>query len=102
MTYETRLTVAAEHPSLPGHFPGAPIVPAVVILDEVAAALGHWRSDVQITGIPIVKFVAALKPDQSFSIVLSTRQVENEVDFSCRVETRTVVQGRLQIRARSS
>ncbi len=32
---ERVVTIPADHPSLPGHFPGRPIVPAVVILDEV-------------------------------------------------------------------
>ncbi len=34
-----RFTVPADHPSLPGHFPGRPIVPGVVLLDEALACL---------------------------------------------------------------
>ena len=33
------LCVAPTHPSLPGHFPGQPVVPGVVILDAVQAAI---------------------------------------------------------------
>ena len=29
----------ADHPRLPGHFPGQPIVPGVVVLDHVLAAI---------------------------------------------------------------
>jgi 3-hydroxyacyl-[acyl-carrier-protein] dehydratase len=32
------LTIEAEHPALPGHFPGAPIVPGVLLLDEMVRA----------------------------------------------------------------
>ena len=32
-------TIGADHPSLPGHFPGRPVVPGVVLLDEVLACL---------------------------------------------------------------
>ena len=35
--------ISADHPSLPGHFPGHPIVPGVVLLDRVLEAIetGH-------------------------------------------------------------
>ena len=41
MTFEVRRMIGADHPSLPGHFPGAAIVPGVVILDEIVAALAR-------------------------------------------------------------
>ena len=31
--------VAADHPALPGHFPGRPIVPGVLLLDAVLQAM---------------------------------------------------------------
>jgi len=39
MIFEVCRVIRADHPSLPGHFPGAPLVPGVVILDEVLEAL---------------------------------------------------------------
>ena len=45
MTFEAIRLIRANHPSLPGHFPGAPLVPGVVILDEVIAALAEWRAE---------------------------------------------------------
>lgn len=105
MRYETSRTIAADHPSLPGHFPDAPIVPAVVILDEVAAALAEWRRDVQIVGISTVKFLVALKPEEPFRIVLSLDgdgRDSGELDFSCLVDGRTAVRGRLLIRSQST
>jgi len=99
MNFEVRRTIAADHPSLPGHFPGGPVVPGVVILDEILAALSKWREDSQLTVIRAVKFLVPLKPGQPFMICLSARKnVEGEVDFCCRVEDRLILEGRLEVR----
>jgi 3-hydroxyacyl-[acyl-carrier-protein] dehydratase len=55
--------IAATHPALPGHFPGNPIVPGVVLLDRVAAAIERARG-ARIARIASVKFLAPLKPDE--------------------------------------
>jgi len=99
MSFEISRAIRADHPSLAGHFPGAPIVPGVVILDEVAAALAKWRKDCQLTGIRAVKFVLPLKPEQPFTICLTAAKgAKTEVDFCCRIDGRMVVEGRLKIR----
>lgn len=98
MNFETCRTIPADHPSLDGHFPGAPIVPGVVILDEVAAALAEWQKDCQLVGIRAVKFVQPLKPERPFTICLAAVPgSKNEIDFSCRVDDQVVVEGRLEI-----
>lgn len=98
MTFEVRRTIAADHPSLPGHFPDAPIVPGVVILDEILSALTQWRKDSQLSAIRAVKFLVPLKPEQPFTICLSAEEdTEDEVNFYCRVGDRIIVEGRLQI-----
>ena len=97
MTFETSRIIPADHPSLAGHFPDAPIVPGVVVLDEVAAALAEWRKDCRLIGIPFVKFLAPIKPGQSFTIAFFAAPESNEIDFCCRVDGRVVVEGRLEI-----
>ena len=98
MSFEICRAIRADHPSLAGHFPGSPIVPGVVILDEVAAALAKWREDCQLTGIRVVKFVLPLKPEQPFTICLTAAKgAKTDVDFCCRVDNRMVVEGRLEI-----
>src|SRR5437763_1253278 len=82
MTFETRRIIPADHPSLAGHFPGNPIVPGVVVLEEVAAVLGEWRHGSQVIGIPSVKFIAPIKPGQSFVVGLNpTNGAENQIDL---------------------
>ena len=98
MTFEVLCLIRADHPSLPGHFPGAPLVPGVVILDEVVAALNEWRKDSQLSGVPNVKFLAPLKPEQPFTISLSaTSKNAGEVSFCCRAGERIIVKGRLAV-----
>lgn len=98
MTFEAIGIIGANHPSLPGHFPGAPLVPGVVILDEVLATLIEWRQDSQLTGIRLVKFLAPLQPEQVFTISLSAKNEHAaEINFCCRAEDRIIVEGRLEV-----
>lgn len=59
--------IAASHPALPGHFPGEPIVPGVVLLERVAAA-ARRAFRVEVAGLPQVKFLRPLRPDQSVEL----------------------------------
>ena len=97
MSFETSRLIPSDHPGLPGHFPDAPIVPGVVVLDEVLSAVAEWRSGASVNGIPFVKFLAPIPPDQSFTIVLDAPKSGNPVDFCCRIDGRVVVEGRLEI-----
>ena len=98
MNFEVRRTIGADHPSLPGHFPGAAIVPGVVILDEIFAALTDWREGSRVTAISTVKFLVPLKPDQPFTIYLSSSEDgDSQVAFRCHVEGHVIVEGRLQV-----
>ena len=69
--------VAAEHPALPGHFPGRPIVPGVVILDRVLSAIESAHGPLGALRLPQVKFMQPLLPGQAASIAVETvAQVE--------------------------
>lgn len=57
------IRIGADHPSLPGHFPGAPVVPGVILLDRVAAALDRAGAG-RLARAGVVKFVAPLLPEQ--------------------------------------
>jgi 3-hydroxymyristoyl/3-hydroxydecanoyl-(acyl carrier protein) dehydratase len=98
MDFEIQRVIPADHPSLPGHFPGAPIVPGVVILDETLSALTRWRKNCRVIAITTVKFLAPLRPDQPFTICLAENQyAQGEVDFFCRARDRIIVEGRFQV-----
>lgn len=98
MTFEAIRIIRANHPTLPGHFPGAPLVPGVVILDEVLAVLIEWRQHSELIGIRLVKFLAPLPPEQAFTISFSAKNERAaEINFCCRAGDRVIVEGRLEV-----
>lgn len=62
MNERGRFTISADHPCLPGHFPGAPIVPGVLLLEEALLALGIGASAHR--RLAWVKFQRPLLPGQ--------------------------------------
>jgi 3-hydroxyacyl-[acyl-carrier-protein] dehydratase len=69
------MRITASHPALPGHFPGHPVVPGVVLLEAVLAALPqHMGTAPCVTGFPVVKFLAPLLPEQEFEVVFSGKR----------------------------
>lgn len=60
--------VPHDHPCLPGHFPGRPIVPGVVVLDRVLAAIEAAHGDIGPLRLPQVKFLQPLLPGETARI----------------------------------
>ena len=65
-----QFVVPPEHPSLPGHFPGRPVVPGVVVLDRVLDAIEAVHGPVGPLRLPQVKFVQPLLPGETAEIAL--------------------------------
>jgi 3-hydroxyacyl-[acyl-carrier-protein] dehydratase len=63
-------SIPADHPCLPGHFPGQPIVPGVVLLDRVLAAIEARHGALGPPRMPQVKFMQPLLPEQTAQIEL--------------------------------
>ncbi|NJN48036.1 MAG: hypothetical protein HC808_17910 [Candidatus Competibacteraceae bacterium] len=97
MDYTLIRVISADHPSLAGHFPAEPIVPGVVILDEVLQAVRRWRGPCRLTALPTVKFLFPLQPNQPFTVHLFGNTDSNRVKFACRFADRLIVQGQLEI-----
>jgi 3-hydroxyacyl-[acyl-carrier-protein] dehydratase len=68
--FEQTLCIDAQHPALPGHFPGQPMVPGVILLEQVAIALRAWRGQ-RLARVLEAKFMAPLLPDEAATLRLS-------------------------------
>ncbi|MGN6513802.1 MAG: hypothetical protein ACTHKZ_09580 [Lysobacteraceae bacterium] len=68
-----RFSIPSDHPSLPGHFPGRPVVPGVVVLDHVVAAIEAAHGALPPLRLPQVKFVQPLLPGEEADIVLDAQ-----------------------------
>ncbi|MGH8041825.1 MAG: hypothetical protein ACREPN_07265 [Rudaea sp.] len=62
--------IAALHPALPGHFPGNPIVPGVILLERAAAAVTRGFG-LRIVGVVQVKFLRPLRAEESCALQLT-------------------------------
>ncbi len=96
MTFEVRRVIATDHPALAGHFPGNPIVPGVLILDEVLQAAEQWRGKLRLQRVVSVKFASPLKPGSTFSIKLREED-HSHIVFECRLDGMTLASGRLAV-----
>lgn len=69
--HQASFVVTADHPSLPGHFPGTPVVPGVVVLDHVLKAGENWQQRaIRARGIKQVKFHSPLLPGEQADVAL--------------------------------
>lgn len=97
MVYERTVVIDHDHPSLAGHFPGHPVVPGVVLLDEVLSmvreASGGGRS---VAGLPQVKFSSPLRPGEVVTIHVDLDGATGAT-FSCKVGTRLVASGTIAL-----
>ena len=95
MLPQARFVIPRDHPSLPGHFPGRPIVPGVVVLDCAMAVLLGDGSE-RVIGFDEVKFVAPVLPGAEVSVTCSGSTADR-LAFTCTVDGRTVLRGRARI-----
>ena len=63
-------SIPPDHPSLPGHFPGRPVVPGVVVLDRVIEAIEARHGPLGAMRLPQVKFVQPLLPGEVADIAI--------------------------------
>ena len=67
------LEIHPDHPALPGHFPGRPVVPGVVLLDHAARAVLAARPGHRLAGVEVAKFLRPVAPAERVTLELDQR-----------------------------
>ena len=88
--------VAIDHPAIAGHFPNDPLVPGVLILEEVHEALVGALGIRQLLAIRWAKFLAPLRPGEEFRVTVKPL-TDGRYDFACMRGEQVVAQGQLQL-----
>lgn len=88
-------TVPTDHPAFAGHFPGRPIVPGVLLLDEALRCAGKWlEKPVDRWTVAQAKFLSPVGPGETLHIRLNATPRGN-VDFRIAAGERAVASGSL-------
>jgi len=98
MKHERVVSIGPDHPALPGHFPGHPVVPGVLVMDEVIETLReHCGPALIVTGLPSVKLSSPLLPGERLTVETVQEDAETAA-FTCRVGHRIVAAGSIRFR----
>ncbi len=89
------LQIAADHPAFAGHFPGFPILPGAVLLDEALHEIALSRGlDLTRWQIARVKFLQTVHPGDALALQHS-READHLIRFAVRRGTSVVASGTL-------
>jgi 3-hydroxyacyl-[acyl-carrier-protein] dehydratase len=92
------LAIAAGHPAFAGHFPGFPLVPGAVLLDEMLQVIAEARGiDLRNWQIATAKFLSAVRPREAL-ILEHEATAAGSILFTMRVDNRKVASGTLHER----
>lgn len=91
--------VPGDHPSLPGHFPGDPIVPGVVLLERVVALVAPVLAPAQLLSVTSVKFQSPVRPGEAVQVRWRRRD-DGDLAFECRCGERAALNGSLRFETR--
>ena len=87
-------SIASDHPCLDGHFPGHPLVPGVVLLDEALSRVGAYFGYGPPARVQSAKFLAPVLPGDTVEVALGRVGADRgSIGFACLVRGNPVVTG---------
>lgn len=89
-------TINPDHPALPGHFPGNPVVPGVVIVEHLIAALGALHPERTCTGVRRMKFLRLLRPGEAVDLAFGEARADG-IAVKASVAGEALIDGRLSL-----
>ena len=97
-THSDLHAISSEHPCLPGHFPGNPIVPGVVTLNLLFEQLQRDFPGWEPVGIRKLKFLQPLLPQQRFTFEWAQIK-DNGLRFKCllAVDASVLAEGHIKL-----
>jgi hypothetical protein len=87
------LVVAADHPALPGHFPGSPVAPGALLLAQLDSVLRE--RGLRVVGCTRVKFVMPVLPDVRYALDIAIADLD-AVTFTMKLPTGLAASGTLR------
>lgn len=85
------LEISPSHPALPGHFPGTPVVPAVVLIERLAAILEQMTGH-PITSVRQLRLLGLIEPGQRIGVDCKEK-ARDSWRMTCTVAGKSVAKG---------
>ena len=95
MSGTTTVVIPAQHPAFSGHFPGAPLLPGVVLLDEMLQVLGGTQDGAPTWSIATAKFLHPVRPGETLTLEYEPPLPNGAIRFAIRSAGRPVASGTL-------
>jgi 3-hydroxymyristoyl/3-hydroxydecanoyl-(acyl carrier protein) dehydratase len=97
LSHTAEITFAVGHPAAQGHFPGNPVIPGAVLLDEVLGAIRAAQNRAE-AGFEIlsVKFLRPVKPGARLKLLWDD-DAAGRIQFQCLLSDQPAVSGTLRL-----
>lgn len=89
MLSSSTFQISAQHPCLAGHFPKHPIVPGVVLLEQVEALVLTQLPGWQISELSHVKFIGKVLSEEIIEVQINLEKLETQQSVAFKLINQT-------------